>query len=237
MRGVTPSRPPTTPTAPSRSSRSDGEAARERLLHAGLRLFAEQGYAKTSTRELAEAAQVNIAAISYYFGDKAGLYRAVFFEPLAYSGTEPPAYLDPALDLPAALRGFYVDLLEPLQQGDMARLCTKLHFREMLEPTGLWHEEIAHGIKPMHDALLVVLCRHFGLEVPDEELQRLAVALPALGVHLHVGHDVIEVVAPTLTPGPQSLPAWTDRLVMYALAMVEAERARRRGRTDAGSGP
>ena len=61
---------------------SPGEDARSRLLRSGLRLFAQQGYSKTSTRELAEDAGVNVASISYYFGDKAGLYRAVFFEPL-----------------------------------------------------------------------------------------------------------------------------------------------------------
>ena len=65
---------------PHRPTRSDGEESRERLLQAGLRLFAHQGFNKTSTRELAEAANVNVAAISYYFGDKLGLYRAVFFE-------------------------------------------------------------------------------------------------------------------------------------------------------------
>lgn len=52
------------------------------MLRSGLRLFAQQGFARTSTRELAEDAGVNIASISYYFGDKAGPYRAVFFEPL-----------------------------------------------------------------------------------------------------------------------------------------------------------
>ena len=62
-----------------RSMRSDGEQSRERLLHAALRLFAHQGYERTSTREIAEAAAANVAAISYYFGDKAGLYKAVFF--------------------------------------------------------------------------------------------------------------------------------------------------------------
>ena len=68
-------------TEHTRAARHDGEASRARLLRSGLQLFAQQGYAKTSTRELAEHAGVNVASISYYFGDKAGLYRAVFFEP------------------------------------------------------------------------------------------------------------------------------------------------------------
>ena len=70
------------PVTASETALKPGEGARERLLMAGLRLFALQGYSKTSTRELAEAAQANVAAISYYFRDKAGLYRAVFFEPM-----------------------------------------------------------------------------------------------------------------------------------------------------------
>lgn len=70
------------PDAALDGARTDSVVARERLLHSGLRLFAQQGFTKTSTRELAEAAGVNVASISYYFGDKAGLYRAVFMEPL-----------------------------------------------------------------------------------------------------------------------------------------------------------
>ena len=210
-----------------RAPRHDGEASRARLLNCGLRLFAQQGYAKTSTRELAEAAGVNVASISYYFGDKAGLYRAVFFEPLGSPEDDIARYNGPELSLAQALGGLYAGFLEPLRQGDTARLCMKLHFREMLEPTGLWQEEIAHGIKPMHDALLAVLCRHFGLEQADDELQRLAVSIAGLGVHLHVGHDVIEQLAPQLHDGADALDRWAERLVMYALAMVGAEEQRR----------
>jgi TetR/AcrR family transcriptional regulator, regulator of cefoperazone and chloramphenicol sensitivity len=221
--------PPGAPLAaePARSARHDGEATRARLLASGLRLFAQQGFAKTSTRELAEDAGVNVAAISYYFGDKAGLYRAVFFEPLGSPHDDIARYSSPDLSLPQALAGLYAGFLEPLKQGDTARLCMKLHFREMLEPTGLWQEEITHGIQPMHDALLAVLCRHFGLPGADDELQRLAVCITALGVHLHVGHDVIEQVAPQLNEGTDALDRWSERLVMYALAMVDAERRRR----------
>jgi len=212
---------------PARHPRHDAESARARLLRSGLQLFAQQGFAKTSTRELAEHAGVNIASISYYFGDKAGLYRAVFFEPLGTPQEDIARYADPGLSLGQALAGFYAAMLEPLKQGDTARLCMKLHFREMLEPTGLWREEVAHGIRPMHEALVALLCRHFGLNQPDDELHRLAVSISALGVHLHVGHDVIEEVAPQLQAGPDALDRWTDRLVMYALAMIDAERRRR----------
>jgi TetR/AcrR family transcriptional regulator, regulator of cefoperazone and chloramphenicol sensitivity len=212
----------------SRTVRSDGEASRERLLRAGLRLFAHQGFAATSTRELAQAAGVNVAAISYYFGDKAGLYRAVFFEPLGDPQDDIARYSDPALSLADALHAFYLGFLAPLAQDEAMQWCVKLRMREMLEPTGLWDQEVAQGIRPMHEALLALLCRHLSLNTPDDDAQRLAVCLAGLGVHLLVGRDVIDAVAPALNRDPDATRHWTDCLQRQALAMVEAERLRRR---------
>jgi AcrR family transcriptional regulator len=205
-----------------------GEDARERLLMAGLRLFAQQGYSKTSTRELAEAASVNVASISYYFGDKAGLYRAVFMEPLGSSADELARLRAAGPGLGDVLQAFYAGFLEPLKQGDVARLCMKLHFREMLEPTGLWQQTIEQDIRPLHDALAARLCPRFGLAAPDDDLQRLVICLAALGVHLHIGHDVTALVAPGLNDGAAALDLWHQRLVGFGLAMVQAE-LRRRG--------
>lgn len=42
------------------------------------KLFAEQGFAGTSVRDIAEAAHVNLAMISYYFGSKEKLMEAMF---------------------------------------------------------------------------------------------------------------------------------------------------------------
>jgi AcrR family transcriptional regulator len=202
--------------------------ARQRLLRSGLQLFAHQGYSKTSTRELAEAAGVNVASISYYFGDKAGLYRAVFREPLGPPADAVARYECLGLTLRQALRGFFEGFLEPLRHGDVARLCMKLHFREMLEPTGLWQQEVEQGLKPMHDALVTVLARHLGVEQPDGDLHRLVVCLAGLGVHLHVGRDFIDQVAPDLNRGVDATDVWADRLAMFGMAMVQAE-AQRRG--------
>lgn len=221
MRGVNP---------PSDSTRlpADTGDARLRLLRAAIRLFALQGFAKTSTRELAEAAQVNVAAISYYFGDKAGLYRAALVEPM--DPTEDLArFTDPALPLPDALAGFYAGFLEPLRQGDEARLCTRLHLREMLESTGLVDGGLVRSIQPLHEALLALLQCHLGLDDVDDELQRLALCIQGLGVQLHVGLDIHEALAPGVNTAPGAIDRWHDTLVRAALAMVEAE-AQRRGR-------
>lgn len=51
--------------------------SRRRLLATAGRLFAEKGFDGVSTRDIANAAGVNISLISYYFNGKEGLYIAV----------------------------------------------------------------------------------------------------------------------------------------------------------------
>ena len=53
------------------------EGARERILEAALDLFGERGLTGTTVRDIAARAKVNVAAISYHFGGKDELYRAV----------------------------------------------------------------------------------------------------------------------------------------------------------------
>jgi TetR/AcrR family transcriptional regulator len=50
---------------------------RERILLAAQDLFAQQGFAATSIRQIAGAAGVNLAMVHYYFGSKEILYRGV----------------------------------------------------------------------------------------------------------------------------------------------------------------
>ena len=211
---------------PARVMRSDGAEARARLLNAALRLFAEKGFANTSTRELATAAGVNIAAISYYFGDKAGLYRAAYTEPMGSCGEM--AALDVSeIGIEVAIRMMLTHLVEPLKQGDLVQLCTRLHFREMLEPTGLWAEEIDNGIRPAQMALVQVLCKHLGLSLPDDDVHRLAYSIVGLAIHLFVGRDVVQTLQPQLLATPVAIEIYTERLLGYALAMVASEKTRR----------
>jgi len=55
----------------------DARATRDALLAAGAALFAERGYEGTRVSAVAARAHVNPALISYYFGGKRRLYRAI----------------------------------------------------------------------------------------------------------------------------------------------------------------
>jgi AcrR family transcriptional regulator len=207
--------------------RSDGVEARNRLLRAALPLFAAKGFAKTSTREVAAAAGVNLAAISYYFGDKAGLYRAVYNDPLDCGAQGYDRFVDPQLDLRAALHLYLQGFTDPLKEGELARQLMQLHFREMLEPTGLWQEHIETQIAPMHQGLLDVLGRALGLLDADDDLHRLAFSITALGIQMFVGADITRALRPGLADSVAAIDTTHRRLTDFAMAMVEDERQRR----------
>jgi AcrR family transcriptional regulator len=63
-----------TPTKMTKKS----DRTKDRILAAAERLFSEHGYDGVSVRQIGAAAKAQIALISYYFGTKEGLYRAVF---------------------------------------------------------------------------------------------------------------------------------------------------------------
>ncbi len=202
--------------------------SRRRLLQAALRCFAEHGFEKTSTRMIADAAQANVAAIRYYFGDKAGIYRAAFIEPMGQPQDDIVLFDSPTLTLELALQGLYSGFIEPLKKGELVQLCTKLHMREMVEPTGLWQQEIDHGITPYHKALVKVLCRHLDINEEDDDVHRLALCIVAQAVFLYMGRDVLLAVRPRLMSSPEALDVMGQRLTHYALALVQAEQQRRK---------
>jgi TetR/AcrR family transcriptional regulator len=63
--------------APPADKTRDAERSREKILGAAEDLFAEKGFAGTSVGEIAAAAGLSRGTPSYFFGSKAGLYRAV----------------------------------------------------------------------------------------------------------------------------------------------------------------
>lgn len=217
----------TAPKAPNKAA--EDNAARARLLREALRLFAAQGFAKTSTRAIAQAANVNISAISYYFGNKQGLYRSAYYEPMAQRSPQKAAaqIADSALSLEQALQVFFEYMLVPFAQDDVMCDSVRLQLREMLEPTGLWEEVIAQRISLLHDALGRRIAQQLELKQADDEIQRLVFACVAMPVHFIVGHDIVLSLAPNLLQQRNAIPKAIDAMVRYGMALIESEKQHR----------
>jgi AcrR family transcriptional regulator len=203
--------------------------ARARLVAAALRIFAEKGYEGATTRDICEAAGANVSAIRYYFGDKAGLYRAAFTEPLGDTPCHANIEAFAERPLAEALELFYRDFLDPLKRGEELQLVMRLHFREMIEPTGTFQQEIETEIKPQHAAMVATLRRYLGLARADADLQRLAFAIIGMAVHFYVGQEVVTVIAPNLLNSSRAVDQLASRLAGYAADMIEGEARRRAG--------
>jgi AcrR family transcriptional regulator len=142
-----------------------------RLLDVAERFFAERGPGATGIRELAQAAGVNVAAVSYHFGGKEQLYLAVLKRAFKNSGDiggviaecrarahakGTRAAAEEALGV--VIRRFMAFLDH---EGKQAR--TRLVLREMADPTEALGIICADFIGPSSEALLDLI----GLLRPD----------------------------------------------------------------------
>lgn len=99
--------------------------ARDLLLQAATTLFAERGYDRTTTRDLAEHAGVDATLIARYFGSKAGLYLAALR--IELGDGDPPDLLEP--ERMTALLG----RLDQRGPGPVFRAAVQAHEDELVQ--------------------------------------------------------------------------------------------------------
>jgi AcrR family transcriptional regulator len=204
------------------------EETRWRLLQAAAEVFAEVGYHAATTRAICKRAGVNLASIHYYYGDKAELYREVFRLPFL-SECNAFVTLDVAqVSLQQALHSFYSWLFPPVaEEYPMQQLFMRLHAREEGEPSGVLGDAMVQAFRPNHDKIQVLLCREFNLSKPDAEVDRLTFAVIGLATVYFHNRTAVENFAAHLLEGQKARETMAERLVGYAVALIEAERKRR----------
>ena len=89
-------------------------STKDRILHAAEELFAAQGFATTSLRQVTSRADVNIAAVNYHFGSKDNLVNEVFRRRMDEMSAERLAALKTAIDKhPGELEPVLAAFVEP----------------------------------------------------------------------------------------------------------------------------
>lgn len=93
-------------------------STRQRLINAALELFSSQGVTETTTRQIAELAQVNEVTLFRQFGSKQGLLLAVIEDSAVFThlGESLREQVDRTSNLEQALRTYASDRLQALEQ-------------------------------------------------------------------------------------------------------------------------
>ncbi len=155
--------------------RRDGLETRERILQAAARRFAEFGFVNTTNSDIAKACGgVNHALISYYFGDKATLYRESWIFSHEKTIAKYPVDGGVPSGEPAVRRLRAIIRSAILQRSDPDCLDVDIVWHEISHPTGLLDDVYEKSVQAFRAVLREVVQEMFGDAISVEE-QRLTV--------------------------------------------------------------
>ena len=127
---------------------------RERLLQAAPRLFADNGYRGASVRDICNLAGTNPGAVSYHFGGKRQLYRAVLrlaADRLAKLGPHPEANNE---DEPVRVVDALRRVLDRMQSEDAT---TRLLLRDLADGGAVAVESLTPPLRTAFEQLAAAL--------------------------------------------------------------------------------
>lgn len=209
-------------TKSSRSSRIDGEVTRARILETAGRLFAQTGFAETTSKAIAAEAEVDLASINYHFGSRIGLYQTVLAEAhrciIQVEDLLQIAERNESAE--EKLRAFFTLLVEAAQSGRGWH--TGVLARELLSPSSNLQVLFTEELQPKLAVVLGILSEITAIPASNPALLRCLVSTAAPCLML--------LVAGNGLPGPVSLVLQMPKeqliahLYSFALAGLQAIR-------------
>ena len=209
------------------AQREDGAETRSRILHSACELFAERGYHAARVADICERAGANVAAVNYYFGDKASLYTEAWQE--AFKKCTPPKSPDDAIPFPEDQLQIYIhSLIQNYMDPDTQGQFTRLYLMELVNPTGLirdmWHDLI----EPRRQVLLGIIRKLMATEDTDEtvlfcEMSIISQCRALLNIRRS---DLEYLLGQSLSP--DLIKRLADHITHFSLAGIKAVAAARR---------
>jgi TetR/AcrR family transcriptional regulator, regulator of cefoperazone and chloramphenicol sensitivity len=201
-----------------------GHAARSadtrgRLLEAAVEVFAEEGYRRATIQRICKLAGANIAAAHYHFGDKEGLYAAVFEYAERHSAELASSLVTegerPEDQLRAYVASFLSRLLDPRKPAWIARLLA----RELIDPTPALDRLVRRRVRANHDQLAEILRSLLGPEATPETVRLCTLSVISQCVFYRNSAAVVSRLYPELVPS-REVQQLADHVTRFSLAAM-----------------
>ncbi len=200
---------------------------RRRLLDAAVAIFAERGFRRTTVRAICDAADANVAAVNYHFGNKAKLYDAAFDHArLRSNETNPFVKMDAGRDFHAdkpperRLYLFIRTMLEhQFRNGDLTDL-TRLMSHEMMQPTAALDRLIEVSVRRVYGGLIQIILDLMPQGTTEKQARRYAMSVSAQCHFHHLALPMIQRLEPKQRYTPKALDDLADHIHRSTLAAL-----------------
>lgn len=198
---------------------------KERILRSASLLFGRKGFKDATIRMIAQAAQVNIAAINYHFQGKEGLYEAVLEDVFHTGFTRFPATLDVGADadpeqrLRAFIRGMFYRLQNNKGCGGMSGQ-GRLIAGELLDPSPAFSFILDQYVKPHKDLLVTIIVDIMQTNPGPDKLTSCAVSIIGQCIYYAQASTVIRKIFADVTPTEENLDQLADSVWLFSLGGI-----------------
>lgn len=198
------------------------------LVAAALRLFGRKGFAATSTREIAAAANTNVASIAYHFGGKDGLRRACGQEIIrrigAVLGPASPAVDPPPAMAIAAIEGVIRTMADFMLARHEAEDIVPFMLRELAENGPVLDDVYTSMFAPMHSRLCRLWSAITGAPAESEKTRLIVFTLIGQLLYFRIGRPVVQRRMGWKQTGAAEAGRVADILIGNLHAIIERER-------------
>jgi AcrR family transcriptional regulator len=204
------------------AGRADRET-HERVLAEAAQLFADQGFRKVTVREICRAADANVAAVNYHFGDKAGLYREVLQSAIDAMQATSEAARAAGQGLPPdeQLRCFIRVFLERvLASGGLTWIYRLVH-REMADPTPAFDTLVEQGIRPRVEYLARIVMDLSGCARDNPLVMHCVASVQAQSL-FYMPNPIAARLGVKSAFTPDEIDALTEHITAFSLAGIRA---------------
>ena len=153
---------------------------RERLVESAAKLFAANGYAKVSVRDICAAASANVAAVNYHFGGKTGLYEQVLRRAITVMQTTTSEAIEAGAGRhPREQLKAYLSIFMRRVFAGRDSWIHQMMMRELADPTPALDLVVDEVIRPRMDYLARVIGALLDAPVTDSRVRLCAVGVQA----------------------------------------------------------
>jgi TetR/AcrR family transcriptional regulator, regulator of cefoperazone and chloramphenicol sensitivity len=201
---------------------------RERLLEAAGEVFAERGFRDATVREICKRADMNQAAVNYYFGDKKGIYEAAlrYAHRHAVEKHPPGEGIAPGAPPEERLRAFISAFLRRILDEGRPSWHGKLITREIIEPTEVLDKLIDEEIRPRHELLRAIVRDILG-DAGKVQVSLCAESILAQCLFYRHSHAFMRRLRPEQGYGSEEIGKLADHIAGFSLAALTEIKGRR----------